>query len=447
MHLIPKAKPIRIRISVGGEEHSSLATLLQKFEIEALFGLLQNGTLIRWLDQIGEHNIKNKLSLLQINDYNNITDNIYIDFVKTFFSDISKISPYIANYYKSCDNKEQIERWFRIASEYGNYEYAYELGEIYSKGLYGILQSNTKAISYYEKATYNGILQARIELARHYYQGKGVEQSIQKAIDLLEEVKISQQRPEIYYEIGYIYMQDTNYDKAKEYLEEAARNNYTKAYLKLSALYYILKDYKNSEKWTKIAYDNNVELKTNYDLENLGNILYREKNPLAIEYYTRAAITSNSAKNKLGRIYESGQLNVKKDLREAFNWYRFAAKEGDTIGKYNVGHCYMYGIGVEKNFNLAILYFKEVAEKGDADATINLILCYKYRGEFSQAHKLAMELAMDNNPDAMFLMGTFYEEGLGSIIRKNKYMAIDWYRKAAEKGHTEAKIKLNKLLV
>jgi hypothetical protein len=88
MHLTPKAKPIRIRISVGGEEHSSLATLLQKFEIEALFGLLQNGTLIRWLDQIGEHNIKNKLSLLQIKDYSNITDSVYIDFVKIFFCDI-----------------------------------------------------------------------------------------------------------------------------------------------------------------------------------------------------------------------------------------------------------------------------------------------------------------------------------------------------------------------
>ena len=446
MHLIPKAKPIRIRISVGGEEHSSLVTLLQKFEIEALFSLLQNGTLIRWLDQIGEHDIKNKLSLLQIKDYSNITDSVYIDFVKIFFCDISKMSQNIANYYKSCNNKEQIERWFRIASEYGNYEYAYELGEIYAKGLYGIPQSNTKAISYYEKATYNGILQARIELARHYSRGKGVEQSIEKAINLLEEVKIPQ-RPEIYYEIGNIYMLQDNYVKAIEHLEEAAKNNYTKAYLKLSALYYILEDYKNSEKWTKIAYDNNVELKTNYDLENLGNILYREKNPLAIEYYTRAAITSNSAKNKLGRIYESGQLNVKKDLSEAFYWYQSAAKEGDTIGKYNVGHCYMYGIGVEKNINLASLFFKEVAEKGDADAAINLILCYKSRGEFSQAHKLAMELAEDNNPDAMFLMGMFYEEGLGSIIRKNKYMAIDWYTKASEKGHTEAKIKLNKLLV
>lgn len=53
MKLIPVAKPIRIRITSGGEEHSSLESLKQNFCLEDIKPLL-DGRLSRWLQRLGE---------------------------------------------------------------------------------------------------------------------------------------------------------------------------------------------------------------------------------------------------------------------------------------------------------------------------------------------------------------------------------------------------------
>ncbi len=53
MTLIPIAKPVRIRIKSGGEEHSSLESLKRNFCIEDIKPLL-DGRLIRWLQRLGK---------------------------------------------------------------------------------------------------------------------------------------------------------------------------------------------------------------------------------------------------------------------------------------------------------------------------------------------------------------------------------------------------------
>lgn len=53
MKLIPVAKPVRIRIKSGGEEHSSLESLKQNFCLEDIKPLL-DGRLSRWLQRLGE---------------------------------------------------------------------------------------------------------------------------------------------------------------------------------------------------------------------------------------------------------------------------------------------------------------------------------------------------------------------------------------------------------
>jgi hypothetical protein len=116
MKLIPKAKPVRIRISSGGQEHSSLDTLLENFDIESLLSLYINGSLSRWLNQIGAFNIADKLSKLQISDFDNITDDELESFVRAFFNDdISTVARKIVHSYESSENGGQIVRWHQIA--------------------------------------------------------------------------------------------------------------------------------------------------------------------------------------------------------------------------------------------------------------------------------------------------------------------------------------------
>ena len=115
MKLIPKAKPVRIRIFAGGQEHSSLDTLLENFDIESLLPLYINGSLSRWLNQIGAFDIADKLSKLQISDFDNITDDELESFVKAFFNnEISTVAREIAHSYESSENGEQIVRWHHL---------------------------------------------------------------------------------------------------------------------------------------------------------------------------------------------------------------------------------------------------------------------------------------------------------------------------------------------
>ena len=54
MKLIPKARPIRIRISSGGVEHSTLDSLKHHFDVSAIIPMINDGRLLRWLRQRGE---------------------------------------------------------------------------------------------------------------------------------------------------------------------------------------------------------------------------------------------------------------------------------------------------------------------------------------------------------------------------------------------------------
>lgn len=63
MKLIPKAKAVKIRITSGNEEHSSLQSLQENFVWKDV-ALLFDGRLIKWLRRIGENSIADKLSAL-----------------------------------------------------------------------------------------------------------------------------------------------------------------------------------------------------------------------------------------------------------------------------------------------------------------------------------------------------------------------------------------------
>lgn len=54
MKLTPTAKPIRFRISSGGEEHSSIESLRNNYSITDVHKLVNDGRLYEWLSKVGE---------------------------------------------------------------------------------------------------------------------------------------------------------------------------------------------------------------------------------------------------------------------------------------------------------------------------------------------------------------------------------------------------------
>lgn len=62
MKLYPKARPVRIKLIVGEEEHSSLDSLRDNFDVEEVIKLYDHGGLKNWLQQINEEEIWDKLN-------------------------------------------------------------------------------------------------------------------------------------------------------------------------------------------------------------------------------------------------------------------------------------------------------------------------------------------------------------------------------------------------
>ena len=87
MKLIPKARPVRIRISSGGMEHSSLMSLKEHFSLEDVMGLIANGSLTRWLKQCGESDLASEMECASEGDK--------MDVLKSFFPELKRIKPEI----------------------------------------------------------------------------------------------------------------------------------------------------------------------------------------------------------------------------------------------------------------------------------------------------------------------------------------------------------------
>ena len=54
--------------------------------------------------------------------------------------------------------------------------------------------------------------------------------------------------------------------------------------------------------------------------------------------------------------------------RLAFQWTRKAAGQGFHVGQFNLGYCYDHGVGVAKDWKLAISWYRKAAKQGNVDA-------------------------------------------------------------------------------
>lgn len=68
--------------------------------------------------------------------------------------------------------------------------------------------------------------------------------------------------------------------------------------------------------------------------------------------------------NLVGECYYFAN-GVKENKEEAFKYYLKAAEKGHSSAQYNVGYCYLYGIGTEKELSLALHYLNLAKDNGN----------------------------------------------------------------------------------
>jgi hypothetical protein len=72
----------------------------------------------------------------------------------------------------------------------------------------------------------------------------------------------------------------------------------------------------------------------------------------------------------MGNAYASGMpaLGIRKDPKQAFQWYMKAAKQKHANAQYEVAASFILGDGVSKNLNAARIWLKRAADNGHPDA-------------------------------------------------------------------------------
>ena len=116
-----------------------------------------------------------------------------------------------------------------------------------------------------KKASNRGDANAQYNLALMYYQGDGVEQNISKTAQLLESSAQKGNKKAIE-NIGRIYMQILDFDKASYWLEKNAKNGDKEAYYLLSEIYCEKEKFKLAKKWAKKSIENgNLDAKDLWD--------------------------------------------------------------------------------------------------------------------------------------------------------------------------------------
>lgn len=204
-----------------------------------------------------------------------------------------------------------------------------------------VVKDNKKARYYYLEAAKAGDKDALQWTAWQFYRGtNGFPKDYEKAATFFKE---SNHIPDtkVYYEITmyvadkYFYGRNVaiNYAKAFEWYKEAA-------------------DYGNAEAMNKVGYC--------YD--HGKGVTSNAKG--AFKYFHQAAEKGLAiAQANLGLYYAGGLGGVPKNTTLAFQWYEKAANQGEGNGQCALGECYLKGIGIKENLNLASEWLQKAIEK------------------------------------------------------------------------------------
>ncbi len=164
----------------------------------------------------------------------------------------------------------------------------------------------------------------------------------------------------------------------------------------------------------------------------------------SFDWAIQPANNGNSlAQYQIGNCYLNG-LGIEKNEKKALGWYLKSAERGNSNAQYQLGYFYEYGIGTIKDEIKAFKWYLKSAEGGNSDAQYQLGYFYQYGVEIDKDEVKAFEWylksAEGGNSDAQYQLGYFYQYGVG--IDKDEVKALEWYLKSAKGGNSKAQYKL-----
>ncbi len=173
----------------------------------------------------------------------------------------------------------------------------------------------------------------------------------------------------------------------------------------VGGLYYLAQCY---EKGWGVAQNLQTALYFYAEAANLGDAVSKKKTKeltklidAANKEYTAEEIEEWFEK---GEEYYFGDDETEPNYKEAIKWYRKAANTGHADAQFSLGYCYLNGLGVATDEDVACKWLKKAAEQ--------------------------------KHPEAVYNLGTCFEQGSGVAIDIEK--ALSLYTEAKELGYADA---------
>lgn len=385
MKLDPKGKAIRIRLKVGDEEYSTIESLKEHFDITEIYTLWQNGSLSRWLKQIGANDEEKQLAAIKVSNRQSFT----IEDAKRLSAcfGIQNLDSFykakLKEYEQEGNNSKLIETLQLLAQD-GNSDAAFKLSECYQTRKYGCEPSEEKYFNYSLMAAKGGHAQAQYNVAQCYFDGKGVAKSLTNAIFWFHQA-YKRNHADAAYFLGNHFFEagededgsEPDFVKALTYYQLAAESNIEDSDIKVA---YCLHKLGRDEEAAN-CYNQSIQRKglngfDSYFLYDYAMLL-EKKSPQdkAIDECLRRAAKKNypPAQAELGFLYINGEHGIEKNPSKGIYWIRMAAEANDMDGQAYLGFCYDMGYGVKKNSHTAKIWYTKAALQGNLSSIKILI--------------------------------------------------------------------------
>ena len=229
-------------------------------------------------------------------------------------------------------------------------------------------------------------------------------------------------------------------------LEQQAQNGSASAAIILSDTYTAQAQYAKAEKWARYSLykgDGRGAIKL-YDLSKAGHITLGDAEK--IRQYGFGLIEQDARKGNggsavtLGTMYLFGQ-GVDTDYDKAHDWFVIAEEAGKPMASYQLGVLYSNGLYQPISNRKAFRYFKKAAVGGIAAATRQVAIAYHTglgaEQNLDQALVCYERSARQGDPLAMRDLGNFY-----MYERPDRGQSESWHKKAAALGNPDSAYEL-----
>ncbi|KAG9291241.1 hypothetical protein G9A89_021743 [Geosiphon pyriformis] len=143
----------------------------------------------------------------------------------------------------------------------------------------------------------------------------------------------------------------------------------------------------------------------------------------------------------LSGFFQNYGIGTNKDYELAFKRYRFAADLGNVFAQTQTGYCYRQGLGIKANLEKSLEYIQKSAVNGEIHGQLNLAYYYfKGYGVLKDEHKafqIYQKAAETKYPGALRSLAVCYRNGFGVPLDETR--AFQLYKESAEGGNPTSK--------